>query len=125
MMDRAYVFLEGDKSKSLRVILKSKENSNLSTLEELRETFLAELESQKIRWAIAEANLPLREYLVENAVSLAQGRQEVSNPTQTAPEELTDQQRLEIERLIAEVETEIKEMNDRKSNPEARHLSSS
>jgi His-Xaa-Ser system protein HxsD len=111
MMDRAWVSLEGDKTKSLTVTLRPKPGSDAAAV---KAAFEAELESQKLRWAVARNNRSVREYVAENAVSLAQ--QKPAQPAaEPAAEQLTDAQRSEIERLIAEVETEIKEMNAKKA----------
>lgn len=125
MTDRAYARLDGDKAKSLRVTLTPKGPRGAKAVAALRDAFLAEFESQKVRWAIAVANKPIREYLVENAVALAQGRAEPAPAAPAAAEELTADQRAEIERLIAEVETEIREMNDGQALPDPKGVSPS
>lgn len=126
MSDRAYVRLDGDRAKVLTVSLTPKGARAAKDLKQLEAAFLAELESQKARWALARANQPIREYLVENAVALAQGRaQAAAASAPAAPEELTAEQRAEIERLISEVETEIKEMNDKKAHADPKGVSPS
>jgi His-Xaa-Ser system protein HxsD len=110
MMDRALVSLEGDKTKALNVTLRPKPGHDAAAV---KAAFEAELESQKLRWAVARNNRSVREYVAENAVSLAQ--QKPAPAAEPAVEQLTDAQRSEIERLIAEVETEIKEMNAKKA----------
>ena len=74
-----------------------------------------------MRWAVARNNQPIREYIAEQAVLLATGQIKPAAPAAAAPEpavdELTDDQRLEIEKLIAEVEAEIKTMNADKAKP--------
>ncbi len=125
MSDRAYVRLDGDRAKVLTVTLTPKGARGAKELKELEASFLAEFESQKFRWALARANQPIREYLVENAVALAQGRAEAAAAAAPAAEELTADQRAEIERLISEVETEIKEMNDKKAHADPKGVSPS
>lgn len=110
MMDRAWVSLEGDKTKSLVVSLAPKPGAKAA---DVRAAFEAELASQVLRWAVAKNNRGVREYVAENAVSLAQ-QKPLAAAAEAAPEQLTDDQRSEIERLIAEVETEIKDMNAKK-----------
>lgn len=110
MMDRAYVALEGDKTKSLTVALTPKPGAKPA---DVRAAFEAELEAQALRWAVARNNRSVREYVAENAVALAQ-QKPADGPSPAAPDQLTDAQRSEIERLIAEVESEIKDMNAKK-----------
>jgi His-Xaa-Ser system protein HxsD len=114
MTDRAYVLLSGDRAKTLIVRLRPKNQGGKKGLEALAQAFTAELAGQKLRWTIAKSNQPVREYLAEQAVVLAQ------NPPAPAAAEppvdqLTDAQRLEIEKLISEVEDEIKTMNAKKA----------
>jgi His-Xaa-Ser system protein HxsD len=112
MTDRAYARLDGDAKKSLRVTLTPKGDRGAKSLAALEADFRAELESQRLRWAVARANRPVREYVAENALTLAE---EFEKRSAAAPapagDQLTDAQRAEIARLIAEVEGEIKEMN--------------
>jgi hypothetical protein len=121
MMDRAWVWLEGDKSKSLVVTLEPKPGWSAAGVSA---DFSAELESQKLRWAVARNNRSVREYVAENAVSLAQ-QKPAAAPAEAAPEQLTDAQRSEIERLIAEVEAEIKDMNAKKAVPDPKGVAPS
>lgn len=119
MTDRAYAQLEPLAGGALRVSLTPKAARGAAALEDLRRAFQAEWESQVVRWAVARGNRSIREYVVENAVSLAQGRAApAAAAAPAAPEELTAEQRTEIEKLIAEVEAEIKEMNASKSLPD-------
>lgn len=119
-MDRAYALVEGDKAKLLKVTLRPKAARDAAALKSLREAFTAELESQKVRWAVARGNQSIREYLVDNALTLAEefSKRAVPSAGEAAPEQLTPDQRSEIERLIAEVETEIKQMNETKAHPD-------
>jgi His-Xaa-Ser system protein HxsD len=115
LMDRAYAFVSGDKSKFLTVTLRPKGSRGAAELAALKRTFEDELAAQKLRWTIARNNRSVREYVAENAVALAKEFSErtASTGPAAAPssEQLTDEQRSEIERLISEVETEIAEMN--------------
>lgn len=123
MMDRAYVALDGDRKRSLIVALRPKRQAGSEGLQRLAAAFETELASQKIRWAIAKNNQPIREYLAEQAVLLAQGRvaPPAAPPAAASPaaEQLSDDQCKEIEKLIAEVEEEIKAMNQKKASPAA------
>ena len=117
MMDKAYVSLSGDRAKNVVVVLRPKDPKALK-LRALAEEFVSDFESQKIRWAVAKNNLPIREHIAEQAVLIANGTipppSAPSAPPEPASEQLTDDQRAEIERLISEVESEIKTMNDKK-----------
>lgn len=111
MMDRAYVRLEGDRRKKLAVILRPKPGH---CAESLRPDFESELKAQKFRWSVARSGQPIREYLIENAVALAQeleDRRSAQASQKSAEEPLTADQKSEIARLIAEVEAEISQMN--------------
>lgn len=125
MMDRAYALLEPLPGAGLRVTLTPKAGRAAAALAALREAFLAEWESQKVRWAVSRANQSIREYVVENAVALAAGRAQPAAAAPAAPEELTPAQRSEIEKLIAEVEAEIKDMNEKKAHPDPKGVSPS
>ena len=109
---RVAVVLAGheDRAGVLRVSLSPKPGKE----GDLALAFRRELEAQKVRWAIARNNLPVREYLAEQAVLLASGQLPAPEAAPAAPpaqEQLSDAQRLEIEKLIAEVEEEIRAMN--------------
>ncbi|UPT75708.1 MAG: hypothetical protein M0D55_08565 [Elusimicrobiota bacterium] len=120
LTDRAYVALGGDRAKILTVTLRPK-NAKALKPRALADEFLSDLASQKVRWAVAKNNQPVREYVAEQAVLIATGQIKPAAPAAAAPEpavdELTDAQRLEIEKLIAEVESEIKTMNADKAKP--------
>jgi His-Xaa-Ser system protein HxsD len=115
LTDRAFVMLSGDRARTLCVRLRPKKDSGKKALETLAREFEAELESQKLRWAIAKNNQPVREYLAEQAVLLAQGHGAPPPPAEPAGDQLSDAQRDEIAKLIAEVEDEIKTMNQKKA----------
>ena len=117
--DRAFVRLDGDRAKTISVELRSKAPAGKADLVALAEAFSRERETQVTRWAISKNNQPIREYLIEQAVLLANDRLPAPESSAAAPipadEQLTESQRAEIERLIAEVEGEIKAMNDKKT----------
>ncbi len=119
MMDRAYALVEPGAAGALRVTLRPKGARGAAELAALKTSFEDELAAQRLRWAVARNNAPVREYVAENAIALAG---EFAARAQAAPEpaaeQLTDDQRAEIERLIAEVETEISEMNREKKLPD-------
>ena len=124
MMDRAYVQLGGDRKTSITVALKSK--SGGAKTAELEKAFKDELAAQKVRWELARRNQPIREYVAEQAVLVASGavpaEAEAAAP---ASDQLTDEQRLEIEKLIAEVEEEIKAINQKKAVPDPKNIKAS
>jgi His-Xaa-Ser system protein HxsD len=119
MIDRAYVLVEGDAKKALKITLRPKAARTAEARAALAVDFGAELEAQRVRWQIARNNQSIREYVAENSLTLAQ--EFASRPAPgaaPAAEQLTSDQRAEIERLIAEVETEIKAMNEQKAHPD-------
>ncbi len=117
MMDKAFVSLSGDRTKTVAVTLRAKDPKAVKP-KALADEFLSDLASQKVRWAVAKNNLPIREYIAEQAVLIANGTVPPPSAAAAAPEPtaetLTDEQRAEIEKLISEVESEIKTMNDKK-----------
>lgn len=118
MMDKAFVLLSGDRAKTIVVTLRAKDPKKVSP-KALAAEFLSDLEAQKVRWAVAKNNLPIREFIAEQAVLIANGTIPMPAPAaaaapEPAAEQLTDDQRAEIEKLISEVEAEIKTMNDKK-----------
>ncbi|MDE2491692.1 MAG: hypothetical protein KGM24_12670 [Elusimicrobia bacterium] len=117
MIDRAYVAIEGDRAKTLGVVLRPKGERTPAALRALEADFRAELEAQRLRWAIARNNQAIREYVAANEAALAEefAKRPAAGAPEPAADQLTDDQRAEIERLISEVETEIKEMNDKKA----------
>lgn len=116
MMDRAFVLLGGERAKTARVSLKPKAGP-AAGVKALARDFLAELDAQKLRWAIAKNNQPIREFVVEQALLMASGAVPRPSAAAAAPaaDELTEQQRQEIDRLISEVEAEIKTLGDKKA----------
>ncbi|MDO8756433.1 MAG: hypothetical protein Q7J64_00320 [Elusimicrobiota bacterium] len=117
MMDRAFVSLAGDPAKKIVVALRAKDPKAIKPAA-LAAEFLSDLEAQKVRWAVAKNNLPIREFIAEQAVLIANGTipppSASAAPPEPPAEQLTDDQRAEIEKLISEVEAEIKTMNDKK-----------
>ncbi len=132
LTDRAYAFLVGERARKIRVILRPKNASaGPKELKTLGEDFVAELQTQKVRWAISRNNLPVREFIAEQAVLLANGKlpeiPAASPASAAAPaaDELSAEQRQEIEKLIAEVELEIKSLNDKKAPADPKNIAAS
>ncbi len=124
LTDRAYAVLGGGK-KALSVSLTPKAKGTPAAL--ARE-FVDEWATQKVRWRLARANQPIREHVAEQAVLLANGQLEPPPPAQAeepAADQLSDAQRLEIEKLIAEVEDEIKQMNEKKAVADPKNIKAS
>lgn len=128
MMDKAYVSLGGDRAKTVVVTLRAK-NPKAVSPRALADEFLSDFEAQKVRWTVARNNLPIREFIAEQAVLIANGTIKPPSAAAAAPEpvaeELTDDQRAEIEKLISEVEAEIKTMNDKKIGADPKGIKAS
>ena len=126
LTDRAFVSLSGDRERSLTVVLRPKVPAGAKGLKALADSYARELATQKVRWAIAENNRPVREYIAEQAVLVAQGRRPAAAPAASpASDDLTDAQRLEIEKLIAEVESEIKTLGEKKAASDPKKIAAS
>ena len=108
LTDRAYVRLEGDRGKAVTVTLQPK---GAEPIAELRLAFTRELALQKSRWTVARNNQAVRDHVAELAVLQANGRLPAEEPSS---DDLTPEQRSEVDRLIAEVEVEISELRKRK-----------
>lgn len=124
LTDRAYALLKAGPKDTIRVILQLKAPSDKAALEELAKTFTDELATQRLRHSISKNNVSIREYIVEQAVRLAQQPADAPQAPQAPTEpELTDAQRKEIERLIAEVEEEIRSMAPAKASQDPLKIS--
>ena len=117
LTDRAFALLQSGGKDVVRVTLQLKEPGDKKALEDLAQTFKDELATQRLRHQISKNNVSIREYIVEQAVRLAQQPADSEAPAPQAPPEpeLTEDQRKEIERLIAEVEEEIRTMAPNKA----------
>jgi len=110
LTDRAFALLEDGPAGTVRVLLQLKQGPDAAALKALAQVFQDELATQRLRHQIAKNNVSIREYIVEQAVLLAQQPPEAAPPQAPPEPELTEEQRAEIERLIAEVEAEIRAM---------------
>ena len=116
LTDRAYARVDGDRAKSLTVTLVPRGPAGAARLKALRAEFDRELATQKLRWAVAKNNVGVRAHILRQAVLLANGLAPAPPPPAAAapsPEPLSADQQAEIDRLIAEVETEIKELKNK------------
>ncbi len=68
LLDRAYIILDGDSKKTVKVSLKGKEKLDKNKLEELADTFFNELISSEIRIKISNKNRLVREYIISAAL---------------------------------------------------------
>ena len=67
-LDRAYIFLEGDPKKEIRVRLKAKEETGKGRLKDLIGEFQNELLNYALRNEISKRNAKIREYIVAQAL---------------------------------------------------------
>ena len=67
-VDRAYLFLDGNPNKEVKVFLKGKKELNLKELEKLAGEFKNELLNYSLRLSIAKNTKKIRETIVERAL---------------------------------------------------------
>lgn len=67
-IDRAYLFLDGDPQKEIKVTIKGKKNLSKKQLEGLAGEFLNELLNSTLRIKLGERNKKIRQYIVERAL---------------------------------------------------------
>lgn len=121
LTDRVFARIDGDPKKSLTVTLVPKEPLKAAGLAALEEEFELELATQKLRWAVSKNNAGVCEHVARQAVLLVNGHPlaPVASPAPAAGsapgggEPLSAEQQAEIDRLIAEVETEIKDLKSK------------
>lgn len=111
LLDRAWARVDAGPRGALTVTLLPKPGADAAAVEA---AFREELASQERRWAVARNNAPVLLHAARQAVLAAEGRLRESAPAAPASEALTAEQQSEIDRLIAEVEVEIKELKTRK-----------
>lgn len=98
----SYVRLESA-GERVRVTLVPKLPSGKTAMRKLASRFREELDLEGIRGAIEANNRRVREHVIRLAL-----RGETSPPEAEAQESLTEEQQKELDRLIAEVEAEIR-----------------
>ena len=75
-IDRAYLFLDGDPKKEVKVFIKGKSNLTPKKLEALTEEFENELLNYTLRLALAKNTKKIRETIVERALFSALPKEE-------------------------------------------------
>lgn len=127
MTDVSYVRLDGAASRTIEVRLEPKAGPEALPPKVLAKRFADELSTQRLRWAIARQNVLVREFIAEQAVLLASGRlEQAPAPAQDgAADALSEEQRAEIEKLISEVEDEIRTMNEKKAASDPKNIKAS
>ncbi|PCI31635.1 MAG: hypothetical protein COB53_12960 [Elusimicrobia bacterium] len=112
LADRAYAQIF-DEDGELSVTLHSKLKADRSALEGLGALFDREVQNQALRLKLVGSNRETMEYIVSRGLVPAN---KAAGPEGAEPEtELSDEQKSEIDRLIAEAETEIAELKKDKS----------
>ncbi|MBI4655469.1 MAG: hypothetical protein HY746_01855 [Elusimicrobia bacterium] len=101
----------------IEAVFKLKPGFSPGEIKSLKKRFEQELKWEKLRSAILEHNQKLREFLIKKAMS--------SGEMSRAPERLTPEQEKELEKLIAQVESEIKKesKNSRKKSGDPLEIS--
>ena len=75
-VDRVYIFLDTCQENKIEIFFRAKENSNLDELEKIEGEFMNELLNYTLRLKLSESNKKIREYVVEQALFSALGREE-------------------------------------------------
>lgn len=107
LTDRAVAYVE-DKRGAWELTLRAKAKASAAELEALAGDFLNELLNQVLRQRLLAANRSVMEHVIARAVVSA--RRDPADPAQppaAAEDQLSAEQRSEIDRLIAEAEAEI------------------
>jgi len=86
-IDRAYLFLDGNPEKGIKVFLKGKEGLNPKELEKLVGEFKNELLNYTLRLSIAKNTKKIRETIVERALFSALSRKEMAIEEEEGEEE--------------------------------------
>ena len=98
----AYVQLDSIKNR-VQVTLRPKDVPGKTTAPRLAALFLEGLKQEAIRSALEDNNRKLREHIIGLALRPAK-----EDPLVESAEDLTEEQQKELDRIIAEVEAEIK-----------------
>ena len=75
-VDRVYIFLDTCQENKIEIFFRAKENSSLDELEKIEGEFMNELLNYTLRLKLSESNKKIREYVVEQALFSALGREE-------------------------------------------------
>ena len=76
-IDRAYLFLDGNPKKEVKVFIKGKEKMTKKELDKLAREFLNEILNYTLREKISKHNQKIREYIVGQALLAAIGQEEL------------------------------------------------
>lgn len=87
--DRAYIYLDGDPEKEIKVFLKGKKDIEKTQLEAMRGEFLNELLNYLLRVEVAKGNQKIREYIVASAL-VSSLPSEMQNQSAQTEEENSD-----------------------------------
>lgn len=111
-LDRAYIFLDGDPKKNIKVVLKLKKESSGLNPESLKGEFLNELLGQSLRLKLAKDNKKIQEYIVGQALFGA-------SPEQAQSENVNEDDELDkiLERELKALEEEEKNAAKDKKDP--------
>jgi len=75
-VDKAYIFLDSKEEEKVEINFRAKEGTDFSTLEKIEGEFMNELLNYTLRLKLSETNKKIREYVVEQALFSALGREE-------------------------------------------------
>ena len=75
-VDKAYIFLDSQEEGKVEIFFRAKDDANLPELEKIEGEFMNELLNYTLRLKLSESNKKIREYVVEQALFSALGREE-------------------------------------------------
>lgn len=67
-IDKVYIFLDGNPSENIEVVLTAKENATVDDLERIKGEFMNEILHCTLRTNIAKNNQQIREYIISQAL---------------------------------------------------------
>lgn len=75
-VDKVYIFLDSLAEGKVEITFRSKDENKIETLEKIEGEFMNELLNYTLRLKLSESNKKIREYVVEQALFSALGREE-------------------------------------------------
>lgn len=99
-VDRAYIFLDGDPKKGIKVFLKGKKSLTAKQLKNLKDEFLNALLNSSLREKIAKKKKKILEYIVGGAITAALEKPKFEEPAKGKEME-------EVEKEIAALKKEL------------------